>query len=126
MRRAILAIAIVVLAALPAAAGAGTILSGTYATKIASGPLKGTWSIDFASPNYTVTFQGMVGVRGRFAISGQRITFHDTGGPQACSGSGVYTFKLAGRRLQFTRVSDPAANCAGRRGVLAQTFTKSG
>ena len=43
-----------------------------------------------------------------------------------CPGTGVYKFKVKGKTLKFTLVSDKNAACAGRRGVLtAGPFTKS-
>ena len=48
----------------------------------------------------------------------------DKSGKDACPGKGVYSFKASGRSLSFKKVSDSNAKCAGRRTVLAATFTK--
>jgi len=116
------AIAIAVIACTTALAAAA--LSGTYnATITGSGALNGSWSLAFSGSKYTITFKGATAVNGAFTQSANRITFSDRNGKYACPGTkGVYSYSLSGRTLKFTRVSD--AKCAGRRAVLAATFTK--
>jgi hypothetical protein len=119
--------AVLVLASVALAAGK---LHGTYKTTITSGVaggvLMGPWTIRFARPDYTVSEDGTVEVRGRYAVKGHTITFHDKTGRDACPGPGRYTVHLAGRTLHFTPLSDPSPNCLGRRTVLAAIFTKVG
>ena len=111
-----------------AAALAATSVNGTYTATLGSGPLKGavkgTWTLNFASPKYTVAYNGSVSAKGSYSLSGNKITFSDKSGPRACPGKGVYTYKLNGRILTFKKVSDSNAKCAGRSAVLAGTFTK--
>ena len=57
-------------------------------------------------------------------IAGNRITFHDLGGPFACRGTqatGVYAWRVAGSRLTLTAVHEP---CAGRKTILTKPFTR--
>jgi len=119
--------AVLVLASVALAAGK---LHGTYKATITSGVaggvLMGPWTIRFARPDYTVSEDGTVEVRGRYAVKGHTIIFHDKTGRDACPGPGRYTVHLAGRMLHFTPLSDPSPNCLGRRTVLAATFTKVG
>jgi hypothetical protein len=115
---------VLVLASVALAAG----LSGTYKTTIGSAPLggalKGTWTIKFNSPDYTVTDNGTAVIRGKYSITGTRITFNDKSGKDACPNPGVYKFALNGSKLKFARVSDSATKCAGREAVLAGSYTK--
>jgi hypothetical protein len=104
--------------------------AGTYKTKITSnaagGALKGTWTVKFASPAYTVTDNGTVVVHGKYSIKGTTITFNDKSGRDVCPGPGKYAFKLSGTKLNLTLVSDSNPACLGRRVVLAGSFTKIG
>ena len=124
--RTALATAIVTATALTATAAASSGLNGTWATTVPSGITQGKWAISFASPSYAVSYRGTVGARGHYTVSGNKITFNDKSGTLACSGPGVYRFKLSGNKLSFSRVSDGAVNCFGRREVLAQTFVRKG
>jgi hypothetical protein len=114
--------------ALCTAALAGSPLSGTFNTTIGKGPLggkvAGAWSLAFSSPNYTVSYKGSKAVVGTYTTSGGKVTFTDKSGKLACPGKGVYSYTLSGRTLKFKVVSDKNAACAGRRAVLAGTFTK--
>jgi hypothetical protein len=98
--------------------------TGTVGGSVLGGQVKGTWTLAFASPNYTITFNGANVVKGSFSQGGGKITFNDKSGKLACKGSkGVYSYKLNGRTLTFKKVSDPN-KCAGRIAVLASSFTK--
>lgn len=114
--------------AFPSSAPTAGKLTGAYKTTIAGdralgGHLNGTWTITFAkSGRYTVREDSRVGERGTAAITVHRITFGHETGFLACPGSGIYKWKLTGKRLKFTRIKDSA--CPGRAGVLAHTFTK--
>jgi hypothetical protein len=102
--------------------------NGTYKRKVGAAPLggvlKGTWAITFASPRYTVTDNGIAAVHGTYSLKGSQITFHDKGGPAACSAPGTYSFAISGNKLKLTRISDSNMSCAGRVAVLSRTFTK--
>jgi hypothetical protein len=141
-----LGLALALLATSSAALAAGS-LRGTYKTTIPNGPgippgFDTTWKITFTPPlvarvpgkptrrtpgGYTFYQNGTTMVdSGTYKISGSKITFKDqhTGGI-SCPSTGTYRFKLTGKRLKFTVISDPANNCFGRRVVLtAQPFTK--
>ena len=127
MKRIAATIALVSALALCAAAFAGSPLSGTYNTTIGKGPLggkvAGAWSLAFSSPNYTITYKGAKVAVGTYTTSGGKVTFTDKSGKLACPGTkGVYSYTLSGRSLKFKAVSD--SSCAGRRAVLAGSFTK--
>jgi hypothetical protein len=104
---------------------AGGTLAGAYKTKITSPPeFKGTWVLKFAKGGtYTVANGGHILVRGKYSSTGAKITFSHETGDGACSKAGRYSWKKSGKTLKFTRITDSAA-CAGRSGVLAQTFTQ--
>jgi hypothetical protein len=128
MKRLTVAVSVAVVLALASVALAAGTLSGTYKTTIGSAPLggalKGTWTIKFNSPDYTVTDNGTAVIHGKYSITGTKITFNDKSGKDACPSPGVYKFTLNGSKLKFTRVSDSATKCAGREGVLAGSYTK--
>ena len=128
MKRLAATIALLSALALCASALAGSPLSGTYSTTIGKGPLggkvAGAWSLAFSSSNYAVSFKGTKVAVGTYTTSGRKVTFTDKSGTAACPGKGVYRYTLSGRSLTFKVVSDKNAACAGRRAVLAGTFTK--
>jgi len=124
MKRSGLAAVFLAALVLCASALASSGPSGAYSGPVTSGNLKGTWTLSFSSPNYTVAFNGSVVVKGSYSLSGSKITFSDKSGKDACPGKGVYTFKASGRSLSFKKVSDANAKCSGRRTVLGATFTK--
>lgn len=128
MKRLAATIALLGALALCTAALASSPLSGTYSTTIGKGPLggrlAGSWSIAFSSPSYTISYQGTKVAVGSYTTGGGKVTFADKSGRAACPGKGVYRYALSGRSLKFKLVSDKSAACAGRRAVLAGTFTK--
>ncbi len=130
MKRLAIALSLVATLALCAAALAAGGLSGSYTTKIGSKPLggqlKGTWTITFKNGKYSVAENGTTLVHGKYTISNGKITFGHETGQISCKPSGVYSFKLTGKKLKFTRVSDSSSSCEGRAAVLAGNFTKSG
>lgn len=126
--RGLMAIILAVMAVglgLSAAAVAAGSPSGTYKGNVTSvalgGVLKGTWTLVFKSGRYSVADNGKVVIRGKYSISGTKITLGHETGPAACAATGTYTFKIAGQTLRFIRISD---TCAGRKTVLAASFTK--
>jgi hypothetical protein len=130
MKRFALAVSVIAALGLCSVALAASTLSGTYKTKITSsalgGQLKGTWTIKFKSGGYTVAANGKVVILGKFSIKGSEITLKDKSGPDKCPAPGTYKFKLKGKTLKFTKVSDSNPSCAGRPIVLKGTFTKVG
>jgi hypothetical protein len=125
IKRLALAASVIAALALPSVAFAGGTLAGTYTTKITSPPdLAGTWVLNFAKGGtYTVTDNGHILVRGKYATTASKLTLGHETGDGACAKSATYTWKRSGKTLTFKRLSDPAA-CSGRRGVLAHTFTQ--
>jgi hypothetical protein len=121
----VVALALTITATALAAAGP---LDGRYKTKIKStqfsGGLNGTWTLKLKGANYKVFFKHKLQDRGVAVLAGNTISLKDTGGPGACKGAGTYKFKLTGKKLKFTKVSDADPSCAGRRFVLAHTFKK--
>lgn len=110
------------LALAPSALAAGT-LHGSYKTQIASGQLKGTWTVTFAKKS-TYTVKGPLGlVAGKNTFAGSKITFSHETGAAACPTAGTYTFKLSGRTLKLTKISDA---CAPRVTILTHNLVKVG
>jgi hypothetical protein len=97
---------------------------GATITGASPAPLNATWRVAIRRASYAIVPNGSNVVSGSATISGNRITFHDVAGPFACPGgqaTGTYAWRLQGRKLTFTRVSD---TCPGRRIVLAHAFTR--
>lgn len=130
MKRFAIVTTVFVALALCSAALAASTLSGSYRTKIKSsalgGALNGTWTIKLKGGKYTVADNGKVVIHGNYAIKGSKITLRDKSGPDACPAPGTYRFKLKGKSLKFSKVSDPNPACVGRVIVLRSTFTKVG
>ena len=123
---ALAAVALVAGTASAAPAAAPGLSPHIYVAKIAGAKpafLNGTWRLAINSPGFSVNKDGRAAVIGRVQITGNRVTFQDGTGPLACKGaqkSGTYTWRVAGKRLSFTRVKD---SCVGRRTVFAHAFT---
>ena len=104
------------------ATASSSALSGTYRATITGKPaaLNGKWQLRFR-PREVVHLvrNGHRVVVGRVTrIGTHRLKFRDRSGSYACSateGNGVYTYRVAGRRLTFTLVAD---KCVGRKLVL--------
>lgn len=128
MRRFAIVTTVLAALALCSAALAASKLSGAYQAKVHStalgGLLNGTWTFTLQKGKYTVADNGKVVIHGKYTIKGNKVTLHDKSGPDACAGTGVYKFKLKGKTLKFTKVSDPNSACLGRVLVLRSTFTK--
>lgn len=98
-----------------------------YSTKITGSKnalLNATWLLSLQRTVFGLKRSGGTAAVGSVTIAGNKITFHDLGGPLSCRGAqvnGSYRWKLAGAKLMFTRLSD---TCVGRRGVLAYFFTR--
>jgi len=130
MKRIFIAMVVVAsLALCSVAVAAAASLKGTWKETIQTGgqsPLNGTWTLKATSSKYTVSVDGSVVDRGKYTVKGNKVSLKDTSGEAKCPGTGVYKFKIKGKTLKFTLVSDKNAACAGRRGVLtAGSFTKS-
>ncbi len=96
-----------------------------YSTKIGGAKpavLDGTWRLTINRRSFSVAKGTMLAVSGTARIVGNRITFHDLGGPFSCRGAqatGVYSWRASGKRLTLTAVREP---CAGRRTILTKPF----
>jgi hypothetical protein len=125
MKRFTITASVVIVLALSSVALAGGTIAGKYATTIKSpAEFKGTWVLNLAKGGtYMVASKGQILVRGKYAVTGSKITFGHESGQGACPKTGKYTWKKSGKTLKFTRVSESPA-CSGRSGVLAHTFTQ--
>ena len=90
--------------------------------------LNGRWELQFRPNGLVHTLRnGKVVVVGKVSWVGtRRVKFTDRSGPYACSGSegsGIYGFRLSGKRLTFSVIGD---KCVGRKLVLTtKSFIKS-
>jgi hypothetical protein len=110
-------LSLAIIAPLAFAAGG---LSGSYRTKISKpASIKGVWKIKFASGHTTVSWNGKVVTHGKYTISGSTITLKPKG---KCHSPGKYNFKLSGRTLKFTKISDPCPSPRSK--ILSHRFTK--
>lgn len=140
MKRLALTLGLVLaLLATSSAALAAAGLSGTYKTTITGepGPLRafnGTFTVSFkagksvTTGKYTWKHNGAFVSGGNYTISASTITFKDTSGafsmPYRCPGPGKYSFKVTGKKLKFTVISEDK-NCFGRQVWLTKhPFTK--
>ena len=129
MKRITIAVALVGALALSAVAIANTAtLSGTYKTTITgtgantlNGGLDGAWKLSFKNGKYKAVVNGSTKASGKFTVSGSTVSLGPGGA--GCTTTGKYKFKLKGKTLTFTKISD-GAGCIGREGVLAHKFTK--
>jgi hypothetical protein len=116
-----LVLTVVALGLAASLATASSPLRGTYATTITGkpAPLNGKWQLRFLPGNAVrVVRNGKVVVFGRAIVIGSRVRVTDRSGSYACSpaeGTGVYLYKVLGRRLTFTAVAD---RCVGRKLIL--------
>jgi hypothetical protein len=110
-------------------------------TRALSGALNGVWRLTLHGRGYTFNYTGRISknviISGNDVIAGHTITFRDhrgacaakpgSGGCRylACRKPATYTFKLAGRRLTFSRVRDPNSDCE-LPVVLANRFQRVG
>jgi hypothetical protein len=128
MKRIALAVVLAVFAFAPAALAAGT-LTGTYKTTVKhskfGAALDGTWKLKLATGHYKALHNGKLAVKGIDTTVAHVITLTDTGGPDKCKGTGKYKYRLHGKKLTFTKISDSKA-CAGRSALLKYTFKKVG
>lgn len=86
--------------------------SGKYqATINEPASLQGVWTIDFNDGTDTDYLNGTEVASGTYTISGSTIAFAQpavpSGSVQTCQTPGTYTFRLPGRTLTFTKISDP-------------------
>jgi hypothetical protein len=131
MRRITLALTAVAVAGVTAATALGSqraaIAPHAYVARIVGAKpalLNGTWRLSVTTSTFAVNKGATAAVSGRVRIAGNRITFHDLGGPYSCRGAlatGVYSWRVTGKRLVLTAVREP---CAGRRTILTRPFTR--
>jgi hypothetical protein len=86
--------------------------SGTYQATIKNpASLKGVWRIQFNAGTDTEFLNGNKVASGKYTISDTTIKFAQpavpSGSPVTCRSPGKYTFRLRGRSLTFTKISDP-------------------
>src|SRR5580765_5712634 len=115
------------LAAASATAAGPALAPHVYGVRISGASIKlfnATWLLEIKRTSFRLARNGTVGVSGSARIAGNRITFRDLGGSLACKGSqavGTYSWRLAGKKLTFTRVADA---CVGRRLILSVAYTR--
>ena len=102
--------------------------SGTYQTTIKEpASLKGVWRIEFHAGTDTDYLNGTKVASGTYTISGTTISFAQaavpSGSPVTCRSPGKYTFRLPGRTLTFTKISDPCNSV--RSELLSHRFSIS-
>ena len=120
-------VALAAVAAAPATGSAAAIGPHVYSTKIVGATpavLDGTWRLTVNRRSFSVAKGTMFAVSGTARIVGNRITFHDLGGPFSCRGAqatGVYSWRVSGKRLTLTAVREP---CTGRKTILTKPFTR--
>jgi hypothetical protein len=121
MKRIAILAAVAVFAVVPAALAASSGPTGTWKTNIPKsvlrGDVKGTWTIDFASGKYTVTWNGKTVLHGVYTVAGADINLTDKSGEVKCPGTGKYSYKVKGSKLTFKKIKDTSA-CVGRTDVL--------
>jgi hypothetical protein len=121
------AVALAAVTAAPATGSAAAIGPHVYSTRIVGATpavLDGTWRLTVNRRSFSVAKGAMLAVSGTARIVGNRITFHDLGGPFSCRGAqatGVYSWRVSGKRLTLTAVREP---CTGRRTILTKPFTR--
>jgi hypothetical protein len=122
------AVALAAVTAAPATGSpAASIGPHVYSTKIVGATpavLDGTWRLTVNRRSFSVAKGAMLAVAGTARIVGNRITFHDIGGPFSCRGAqatGVYSWRVNGKRLTLTAVREP---CTGRKTILTKPFTR--
>ena len=121
------AVALAAVTAAPATGSAAAIGPHVYSTKIVGATpavLDGTWRLTVNRRSFSVAKGAMLAVSGTARIVGNRITFHDLGGPFSCRGAqatGVYSWRVSGKRLTLTAVREP---CTGRKTILTKPFTR--
>jgi hypothetical protein len=126
-----IALAVVILVAVTGVGSASpagpTLYPHVYRAKIAGSGnplLNATWLLSVQRTVFGLKRNGGTAVVGSVTVTGNKITFHDLGGPLSCRGAqvnGLYSWKVTGAKLTLTRFKD---TCLGRRSVLAYAFTR--
>jgi hypothetical protein len=113
-RLAVGVVLVMVLALAPASLAAGN-LAGKFES-VQSG---GTWMLKFTKGAFKAYRDGTLEVSGTDVVKGHQVTLKDS----SCGSSeaGKYKYKLAKKKLTFTKISDP---CAARSQVILHTWTK--
>ena len=120
-----LAIAATIAIASGAHSGTSRMPSGTYQATIKNpASLKGVWRIKFHAGTDTDFLNANKVASGTYTISGTTITFAQAAGPpgapETCRSPGKYTFRLPGKTLKFSKISDPCNSV--RSELLSQRF----
>ena len=113
---------VLALPSLALARGADGPPPGKYTAKITSpAALKGTWALTWVkNGTYTIARNGKVVVKGHDLSIGPQMQLYKETGSLACKSIGFYNFKRTGKKLAFSKLSDPS--CAGRALVLSHVF----
>lgn len=74
----------------------------------------GTYSVDMGQ-------DGSTELKGSYTVKGDQITMQDTEGEMMCDQKGIYSFKVEGKSMVFTRIEDA---CEGRGAEETREFTK--
>jgi hypothetical protein len=122
MKRITITLTALTVCALASAALAAGGPIGTWKTKVSGttvlvGRIDGTWTVDFTSSRYTVTWNGKTVLHGDYTVKGSDMSLTDKSGEVKCPGTGKYSFKAKGTKLTFKKIKDSKA-CAGRTAVL--------
>ena len=98
---------------------------GKYRTRIATGELAGTWTLNFVKKgSYTVDAPSPGLTRGKNTFSGTTMTFNherSASGKNCGDVPGKYRFTITGKTLRLKLVSD---RCQPRRVVFSHKLTK--
>lgn len=70
-----------------------------------------TYSVDLAG-------DGTTDIKGKYELKDGQLTIQDNGGPEACTGKGLYKVETTETLLKMTRISDPCEGRGGPAGVM--------
>ncbi len=70
-----------------------------------------TYSVDLGA-------DGTADINGKYEISNGQLSIQDNGGPEACTGKGIYKLETSEKTLKMTRISDPCEGRGGPAGVM--------
>ena len=125
-RLAAAALSTFALLALPApvaAAAAPTKPAGNYRGKVTSnalhGALKGTWTLTFRNGTLVFSKGGKRQGQDKYSVKDGKVHLKPAG---PCTGTGVYRYTIAARKLSFSRLND---RCVSRRTILSASFTEA-
>ncbi len=74
----------------------------------------GTYSVDMGQ-------DGSIELKGTYTLDGDKLTMQDTSGEAMCDQKGIYSVKVDGKKMVFTRIED---TCEGRGAEATREFTR--